>query len=117
MRHRNKVKKLSKDTSHRKAMLRNLATSIILYENIKTTEAKASEAVKLVEKLINFSKKEDKSVAIRQIQKIVLDKNASKKLIEELNKRYKDRNSGYTRILPLKKRPGDGSKIVNIQLI
>jgi large subunit ribosomal protein L17 len=117
MRHGKKVKKLSKERSHRVAMLRNLATSVILYEKIKTTQAKAKEAVKLVDKLIDYSKKDDKKSAIRLIQKIVFDNNASKKLIEQLKDRYKDKKSGYTRITALSHRPGDNAKIVLIELI
>ena len=102
MRHNNKVKKLGKEKSHREAMLRNLATSIILYEKVKTTEAKAKEAVKIVEKLITASKDKSQMLAIRKIQKVVYDKNASKKLIESLKDRYKDRQSGFTRITAIK---------------
>jgi len=117
MRHLNKVKKLNKEKSHRKAMLRNLATSVILYEKVKTTDVKAKEAVKIVNKLISISKKENQMVAIRDIQKIVFDKNASKKLIEDLKSRYKDRKSGYTRIIALKNRAGDNAKLVQIELV
>jgi len=117
MRHNNKVKKLGKEKSHREAMLRNLATSIILYEKVKTTEAKAKEAVKIVEKLITASKDKSQMLAIRKIQKVVYDKNASKKLIESLKDRYKDRQSGFTRITAIKNRPGDNAKIVQIELV
>lgn len=117
MRHRIKKVKLGRDKDHRKALLRNLATSIIIYEKIKTTKAKAKAVAPVVEKLINTAKKENETNAIRKINRIVLDKNASKKLIKELKKKYQDRKSGYTRIINIGFRSGDAAPVVQIELV
>ena len=82
MRHNKKRLKFNRDKGHKDAMLRNLATSIILYEKVKTTKTKAKAIAPVVDHLIQISKEENKMNAIRKINKIVLDKNASKKLME-----------------------------------
>ena len=117
MRHRKKKNKLNVKVDHRKALIRNLVTSIILYEKVKTTDKKAKLAVPVVEKLITISKKKDKMNAIRAINKIVMDKNASKKLIEELSKRYEKKDSGYTRTVGIGYRNGDNAHISLVELI
>ena len=93
MRHRVKSKRINKDKAHFDSMLRNMATSVILYEKIKTTEAKAKLVKPIVEKLITTSKHSSKVTALRQLNSYVLDKHASKKLIRDLAVRYKDRSS------------------------
>ncbi|KKP39915.1 MAG: 50S ribosomal protein L17, large subunit ribosomal protein L17 [Candidatus Peregrinibacteria bacterium GW2011_GWC2_33_13] len=117
MRHNKKRLKFNRDKGHKDAMLRNLATSIILYEKVKTTKTKAKAIAPVVDHLIQISKEENKMNAIRKINKIVLDKNASKKLMEELNKRYAEKNSGYTRVVDLGMRKGDAAPISQIELI
>lgn len=97
-------------------MLRSLATSVILYEKVKTTKAKAKAVRPLVERMITTSKA-GTVAARRSIAKIVYSDGATKKLVEELGPRYKDRAGGYTRITALGPRQGDGADIVQIELV
>lgn len=105
------------ERDHRGLMLRNMATSIILFEKIKTTKARAKQVVPIVEGLITTAKGEDTLHAIRQINKVILDKNAGKKLIEVLKDRYKDRNGGYTKSVKIGQRAGDNADMVQISLV
>lgn len=108
---------MNRSRSHAKAVLRNLATSIILHESVSTTKARAKMVQPLVEGLITKAKKKDAMNAIREINAVVYDKNASKKLIEVLKDRYKDRPGGYTRILKTGYRAGDAAEMVQISLV
>lgn len=116
MRHQKKKKILDRKKAPREMMLRNLAASILLYEKIKTTQAKAKAVKPLVEKLISISK-ENNLIAKRKLVEILPQKLAIKKLLEVLGKRYNDKNGGYTRIVKLNTRSGDGAEIVQIELI
>jgi large subunit ribosomal protein L17 len=102
---------------HREALLRNLATSVILFEKVKTTKARAKQVQPIVEKLITKAKTKETVEAIRQIGKVVLDEKASRKLLEVLKNRYKDRPGGYTRLVKLGHRAGDAAEMVQIQLV
>lgn len=102
---------------HAAALLRNLATSIILYEKVETTASKAKMVRPIVENLITIAKEKDTMNAIRQINQVVFDQNAGKKLLEVLRDRYKSRKGGYTRILKTGYRKGDAAPTVSIQLI
>lgn len=116
MRHQNTTKKLDRKKAPRKAMLENLATSIVLYEKVVTTEAKAKTVKSLVEKLITRSKV--KSVHNKQqLSQVVPDKKAVQKLLDVLGPRYKERAGGYTRIIKVGPRLGDGAKMVQIELV
>ncbi|MBT4277874.1 50S ribosomal protein L17 [Candidatus Falkowbacteria bacterium] len=115
MRHRNKNKILDRKKAPREMMLRNLASSIIIYEKVKTTDAKAKTVRSLVEKMITISKKGDLT-ARRTLIKNLLQKKAIEKTLE-LGKKYKDRDGGYTRITKLGTRQGDGANIVQIELV
>lgn len=117
MRHRSKSKRVNRHSAHLNAMLKNLATSIILYEKVKTTEAKAKLVKPVVEKLISKAKKDSAMNAYRALNAYLPDKNASKKLMEELNKRYKDRDSGYVRLTKMGFRAGDAAPMVQIELV
>jgi len=117
MRHRVKSKRLNRDEAHLDAMTRNLATSIILYEKVKTTQPKAKLVKPIIEKLITKAKKQELPVATRSLNSYLLDKNATKKLIRELLDRYKDRSSGFLRITPLGYRAGDAASMVQIELV
>lgn len=118
MRHQKKKGlKMNMQRDHATALLRNLATSVILYEKVKTTEGRAKRVQPIVESLITYSKEENKMNAIRKIKKIVFDDNAGKKLIEVLAGKYSDRNGGYTRITKLGFRSGDAAPYVQIQLV
>lgn len=97
-------------------MLRNLASSILIYEKVKTTEAKAKEVRSLVEKIITIAKKGDLT-ARRRIIEHLPQKMAIKKSMEVLGERYKDKKGGYTRIVKLGNREGDGAKVVQIELV
>lgn len=116
MRHKVKKVKLGTDKQHTTAIMRNLAMSVIIYDKIKTTAAKAKAVQPLVERLISIGKKENKREAIRQIMSILNHENASKKILEVLVGKYKDRNSGYTRITKLGYRTGDNAPVVQLEL-
>ena len=116
MRHRNKNKILDRKKGPRELMLRNLASSIILYEKVKTTRAKAAAVRPLVEKLITTSKAGDLN-ARRNLLEVLLQKNAVLKAMEVLSVRYKERNGGYTRTIKLGNRQGDGAEMVQIELV
>ena len=116
MRHRNKNKILDRKKGPRELMLRNLASSILIYEKVKTTKAKAAAVRPLVEKLITASKAGNLA-ARRGLIKVLLQKNAVKKAMEVLGDRYKSRDGGYTRTTKLGPRPGDGAEMVQIELV
>lgn len=116
MRHRNKNKILDRKKAPRELMLRNMASSLIIYEKIQTTEAKAKTVQPLVEKMINISKGKDLN-ARRALIEVLLQKNAIKKALEVLADRYKERAGGYTRIIKLKARQGDGAEMVQLELV
>jgi len=116
MRHRNKGTILGRDKGPREMMLRNLAASIIIYEKVKTTRAKAKAVRVLVENMINTSKKKDLT-ARRQMLEVLPQPLAVKKAMEVLGDRYKDRQGGYTRIIKLGTRVGDGADMVQIELV
>ena len=116
MRHRDKNKILGRKKEARELMLRNLASSILLYEKVKTTKAKAQAVRPLVERLITSSKEGTLS-SRRGLAKVLLQKNAVKKAMEVLGERYKDRAGGYIRITKLGSRTGDGAEIVQIELV
>lgn len=116
MRHKNKVKTLDRKKGPRELMLRNLASSIIIYEKVKTTKAKAKVVKPLVEKVITVAKKGDLS-ARRKLLQLLLQPQAAKKLMEVLAQRYQDRSGGYCRISKLGHRLGDGAEMVQIELV
>ncbi|MBU0578263.1 50S ribosomal protein L17 [Patescibacteria group bacterium] len=117
MRHRVKTTRLNRKEAHLNSMLRNLATSIVLYEKVKTTRPKAKMVKPIIEKLITTVKKQSLPVAMRTLNSYFTDKNASKKLAREILERYKDRNSGYLRVTPLGFRTGDAANMVQIELV
>ena len=116
MRHKKKGKILGRKAEHRNMMLRNLASSIVIYEKVKTTEAKAKAVKPVVERAITVAKKGDLH-ARRRLISLLPEENASKKLMEVLGERYQDRPGGYTRIVKLGYRQGDGAKMVQIELV
>ncbi len=116
MRHRKKGKILDRKKEPREMMLRNLASSIIIYEKVNTTKTKAKAVKPIVEKIITISKNKDLT-ARRKIISILPQKMDIKKAMDVLGERYKDRKGGYTRIVKLKARPGDGAEMVRIELI
>ena len=116
MRHKKKTKILDRKKAPREMMLRNLASSIIIYEKVKTTKAKAKTVRTTVEKVITIAKKGDLTSRRRLIE-ILPQKMAIKKAMEVLGARYKSRKGGYTRIVNLQTRQGDGAEIVQIELV
>lgn len=98
-------------------MLRNLGVSLIIHEKIKTTSLRAAAVIPFVEKLINIAKTKDKMIAIRQIEKLLQHKSASKKILEVLMAKYKDRKSGYVRKTFVGYRKGDNAHLALVELI
>lgn len=116
MRHRVKGKILDRKKEPREMMLKNLAASVLIFEKIKTTEAKARAVKPLVEKLITVAKKGGLA-ARRKLIVSLPQKMAVKKAMEVLGKRYEERNGGYTRIIKLGARQGDGAEMARIELV
>tara|TARA_Y100000310_G_scaffold73798_1_gene69935 strand:- start:1007 stop:1459 length:453 start_codon:yes stop_codon:yes gene_type:complete len=96
---------------------RNLVTSLLLYESIRTTKKRAKVVQPTVDRLINYAKSHPPHVAVRYANRIVTDKNASRKIMEVYCSRYADRASGLSRIIPVGARKGDGAELVDIVLI
>jgi large subunit ribosomal protein L17 len=116
MRHAKKVKKLGRTKSHRKAMLANMAASLLTYQVIRTTEAKAKEVRRLAEKLISLAKKGDLH-AHRQVYDVIRDRKLVKKLFDEIAPKFADREGGYTRVSKLGPRRGDGAPLSVVELL
>ncbi len=115
MRHKKIGRRLGRDSSHRKAMFRNMAASLIEHESISTTLAKAKELRRTLEPLITLAKEDDVSRRRRAFNKI-RNKAAVGKLFNEIGPRFKDRPGGYLRILKKGSRPGDSAPMALIQL-
>lgn len=116
MRHRNTKKILDREKAPRTAMLRNLAASVILYEKVKTTQAKARAVRPLVEKAITVGKKPTLA-SRRQLLALFYTDHPVKKIIEVLSPRYEKRSGGYTRMVKIGSRKNDGADMVNIELV
>ena len=116
MRHRKAGKNLSRDSAHRKALLRNLATSLFRHEEISTTYAKARALQPVAENLITLAKRGDLH-ARRQALSYIMDKSITHKLFDEMGNRFADRQGGYTRILKTGCRKGDNAPLAIIQLL
>jgi len=116
MRHRKKGRKLQRTASHRRAMLRNLATSLFRHERIETTTAKAKELRPYAERLITLARRGDLH-ARRLVARKIQDREILGKLFDEISSRYADRPGGYTRILKLGNRKGDAAEISLIELV
>jgi len=116
MRHNVAGRKLGRTTSHRKALYRNLVTDLLRYEKIVTTEPKAKEVRSLAEKIVTLGKEGGLS-AFRQALSFIYDKNVADKVFSELATRYAERPGGYTRIVKLGPRLGDGAPIVQLSLV
>ncbi|MFA5029492.1 MAG: 50S ribosomal protein L17 [Patescibacteria group bacterium] len=116
MKHQKRGKTLGRTRSVREALMRNLTTSFIIYEKIKTTKAKAKLLRPKVEKLITLSK-HDTLTNRRQALRVLYFDKAVKKLFEVLGPRYQERNSGYTRIVKLPPRKGDAAEMAILELV
>jgi large subunit ribosomal protein L17 len=116
MRHGKKVAKLGRTASHRKAMLSNMMTSLFTNETITTTQIRAKELKRSAEKMITFAKRGDLH-ARRQVLRVIADKQVVAKLFDEIGPRYKSRNGGYTRVVKMGPRRGDGAFMSIIELV
>lgn len=110
------MNRIESNKSNKNHILRNLATSLILFEQVETTEIKAKAVKSYIDKILAGAKTSDFNT-IRTLNKIFFDKNAVKKIVEELVPRYKTRNSGFTRSYHLKNRLGDNASMMRIELI
>lgn len=115
-RHSYSSRKLGRKSAQRKALLRGMTTSVILYEKVKTTTAKAKEVQPIIEKLITVAKKGDLA-AIRKLNAYIYGENAVQKLVREIAPIYKERNGGYTRITKVGYRTGDAAPMAVIELV
>ena len=116
MRHRNSGRQLSRNSSHRHALLRNMATSLLRHETIRTTVPKAKELRRVIEPLITLAKVD--SLAKRRLALSRLrDVSVVEKLFVDLGPRFKARAGGYTRILKMEPRPGDSADMALMQLV
>ncbi|MBD3328544.1 50S ribosomal protein L17 [Candidatus Peregrinibacteria bacterium] len=116
MRHNVKKTSLNLPAGQRKLQLMNLATDLMLHEKIKTTETRAKAIKPIIDRLINKAKNPNKVIAIREVSSFITQKKASKKLIDDIAKRYDNRNSGYTKMTKLGFRNGDAASLVQIEL-
>ena len=116
MNHGRNQRKLSRTGSHRKALLRNMVTSLLEHEAIRTTDAKAKELRGVSEKMITLGKRGTLH-ARRQALATIRSKEVTAKLFDELAGRYRQRAGGYTRILKLGPRPGDAAPMAIIELV
>src|SRR4051812_45226164 len=115
MRHQKLRHKLSRSTSHRKALMMNLCREVFDHERIKTTEAKAKAAAPEVDKLITLAKRGDEHARRQAMAQLGQDKHLVYKLFHEIGPRYEERNGGYTRILKLGPRPSDATEMVFLE--
>lgn len=116
MNHKSGFNPLSRTTAHRRAMSRNMVTSLFRYERVTTTKAKALEVRKAAEKLITRAK-EDTVHNRRIAAKFIADEKILNKLFTEIGPRMKDRNGGYTRVLKMGFRQGDAADVVILELV
>ncbi|PIP65696.1 50S ribosomal protein L17 [Candidatus Peregrinibacteria bacterium CG10_big_fil_rev_8_21_14_0_10_49_16] len=117
MRHKHSKTRLTQKPAHARMLLRNLVTSILLYESVRTTRSRARAAQALVDRIVHIAKTREPRSAIRSINQIVTDKNACRKAIEVFKARYSRRPSGYTRVKAAGSRQGDGAELVDISFV
>jgi len=116
MRHRKKGRTLSRTASHKKATMRNMATSLFRHERIETTTAKAKELRPFAERLITLAKRGDLH-ARRLAGRLIADRQVLGKLFDDIGPRFTERPGGYTRILKLGTRRGDAAEMALIELV
>lgn len=116
MRHRKQKKILGRALDHRKRLMQNLIKSFIIHEKIRTTDAKAKLLKSKIDWLITLAKKNNLTTK-RQLINFTGQNNLANKLLKEVAPRYQNRTSGYTRIIKLNNRKGDGAKMVYIEFI
>jgi large subunit ribosomal protein L17 len=116
VRHRAKGRQLSRTSTHKRAMLNNMASSLFEHGRVVTTEAKAKELRPFAEKLITLARRGDLH-ARRLVERRIKDRDTLGKLFSEIGPRFAARPGGYTRILKLGHRPGDGADVARIELL
>ncbi len=116
MRHGKRIAKLGRTAPHRKAMLSNMMASLFINERITTTQTRAKELKRTAERVLTCAKKGDLH-ARRQVLRVIADKQVVAKLFDELGPRYKSRNGGYTRVIKLGPRRGDGAFMSIVELV
>jgi large subunit ribosomal protein L17 len=116
MAHRVAGRKLGRATDHRLALFRNLVTDLLRYEKIITTEAKAREVKSFADKMITLGKRGDLH-ARRQAIRFIYDRKVVTKVFDDLAPRYAGRAGGYTRLIKLEPRLGDGAKMAQLELV
>ena len=116
MRHRAKGRQLSRTSSHKRAMMNNMATSLFVHGRVITTEAKAKELRPFAEKLITLARRGDLH-ARRLVERRIKDRETLTRLFGEIGPRFAARPGGYTRILKLGHREGDGADVARIELL
>jgi large subunit ribosomal protein L17 len=117
MRHAKQRNKLSRDSAHRRSLLRNLSRELIEHERIRTSQAKAKAVKPEVEKLITLAKRGDLHARRRALSELGQDRFVVHKLFEEIAPRYSERPGGYTRIIKLGPRRSDSTEMVFIELV
>ncbi len=116
MNHRKSARKLGRTSAHRKALLRNMVTSLLEHEQIRTTDAKAKELRGVAEKMITLGKRGTLH-ARRQALQTIRSKDVTSKVFAELADRYRERPGGYTRVIKLGQRAGDAAPMSIIELV
>jgi large subunit ribosomal protein L17 len=116
MRHKAKGRQLSRTSTHKRAMLRNMVTSLFQHDRVETTVAKAKELRPYAEKLITLARRGDLH-ARRQVERRVKDRAVQSRLFKEIGPRFASRPGGYTRIIKLRHRVGDGAELARIELL
>lgn len=116
MRHNKSGKRLGRNTPHRAAMLRNMVTSLFEHEKITTTDARAKELRKVIDRMITLGKRGDLH-ARRQVLSVIRDQKVVAKLFDQIGPRYKNRPGGYTRIIKIGSRLGDNAPQSIIALV
>jgi large subunit ribosomal protein L17 len=117
MRHAKQRHKLSRDSAHRRALLRNLCREVIEHERIRTSQAKAKAAKPKLEKLITLAKRGDLHARRQALSELGHDRFVVHKLFEEVAPRYAERPGGYTRIVKIGPRPSDSTEMVFLELV
>ncbi len=116
MRHQNTGRQLSRNSSHRAALMRNLTAALLRYETIRTTVPKAKELRRVVEPIITLGKSDSQAARRRAFAKL-RDEALVEKLFTDIGPRFAARSGGYTRILKMEERPGDSAPMALMQLV